>query len=376
MSGSPIKILIAGGGVGALEAVLALRKLAEERVDLTLVCPDDEFRYRPASVAVPFDRGEVYRFPIGDIAAEVGADWRRDVIATVDTAAHRATLGSGEELGYDAAVFAVGARRLPVLKGAIPFRGEEDVPAMQQLVADLRNGRFSSVVFALPRGASWSLPLYELALMTAGTVAADRPHGLELALVTPEERPLAQFGGQVSIAVARLLDDSGIVLHTGTYPVGVYGSSLMLMPPQTIAADRVVCMPAARGIPIPGLPNDQDGFLPTDLYGRVAGAAEVYAVGDITNHPIKQGGVAAQQADVVAQLLARQAGAPLPDPAPHRPALRGLLLTAGRPRYLVAEPAGGRGETAEVSDEPLWWPGGKIAARHLGGYLIRAGHYG
>jgi sulfide:quinone oxidoreductase len=58
--------------------------------------------------------------------------------------------------------------------------------------------------------------------------------------------------------------------------------------------------------------------------------------------PIKQGGIATQQADAVAQAIAAKAGADL-TPQPFRPVLRGLLLTGAVPQYLRHEPTSGRG---------------------------------
>jgi len=370
----PLKVVVVGGGVGALELALALQKFAEERVHTTLIAPETEFHYRPASVAVPFQRGEVLRFPLSEIAADAGADLVADTVVSVDPGSHSVLTAGGDRLEYDALVVAMGARRVPVLDGAITFRGEEDIPAVQSLLAEMRDGRVHSVVFALPRGATWALPLYELALMTAAFVAQHDLPGVALSLVTPEDRPLAMFGGEASRQVGELLAGRGIDVHTQTYPVGVYGPVVMLVPAATLPADRVVCMPSARGIELVGLPQDYEGFLPTDLHGRVHGVDDVFAVGDITNHPIKQGGIAAQQAEVVAKLLARRSGAPVQEPEPHRPVLRGLLITAEHPRYLAARPAGGEGPDATVDTEPLRWPGGKIAARHLGAYLMRTGH--
>jgi sulfide:quinone oxidoreductase len=43
MGDSSLRVLIAGGGAAGLETMMALRALAGERVDLTLVAPDDEF---------------------------------------------------------------------------------------------------------------------------------------------------------------------------------------------------------------------------------------------------------------------------------------------------------------------------------------------
>ena len=365
----PMKVVIVGGGVGALELALALRKLGEERIGATLIAPERDFRYRPASVSVPFRRGEVLAFPIADVVEAAGARLIHSTVGAVDIDARTVTTSDGDQVGYDALVIACGARRVPVLEGGIPFRGEEDVAAIQAVLEDIESGRASSIVFALPRGASWALPLYELALLTSAHIARRNVTGVSLAVVTPEEHPLAQFGGEASEAVAALLERRGITVLTSTYPVRVYGSVLMLLPLRTLPADRVVCMPQARGIVIDGLPHDFEGFLPTDLYGRVANAPNVFAIGDVTNHPIKQGGIAAQQADVLAQLLARAAGAPIDEPEPHRPQLRGLLLTGEEPQYMTSEPAGGHGAAATISTEPPWWPGGKIAAHHLGAYL-------
>src|SRR3954454_382784 len=68
----PLKVVVVGGGVGALELALALQKFAEERVHTTLIASETEFHYRPSSVAAPFHRGEVLRFPLSEAAAEVG----------------------------------------------------------------------------------------------------------------------------------------------------------------------------------------------------------------------------------------------------------------------------------------------------------------
>ena len=87
---------------------------------------------------------------------------------------------------------------------------------------------------------------------------------------------------------------------------------------------------------IAGLPADAAGFIPVNAHGRVAGAADVYAAGDATAFPVKQGGLATQQADAVAEAIAAAAGAHA-TPAPFRPVLRGLLLTGGAPLYLRAE---------------------------------------
>ena len=49
-----MRVLIAGGGIAALEALAGLHALAGERVEATLVAPVDSFSFRPLSTAVPF----------------------------------------------------------------------------------------------------------------------------------------------------------------------------------------------------------------------------------------------------------------------------------------------------------------------------------
>ena len=60
---------------------------------------------------------------------------------------------------------------------------------------------------------------------------------------------------------------------------------------------------------------------------------DVFAAGDATDQPIKQGGLATQQADAAAELIAAEAGARV-TPRPFRRVLRGVVLTGEAPLYL------------------------------------------
>jgi sulfide:quinone oxidoreductase len=192
--------------------------------------------------------------------------------------------------------------------------------------------------------------------------------GHHLSLVTPEERPLAQFGVSASDAVSELLRQAGIEVHCDCHAVRAAGGQLELAPDGRLPAERVVTLPRLRGPSIAGLPGDAEGFVPTDLHGLVRGLDDVYAAGDATAFPVKQGGIAVQQADAVAEAVAARLGASI-RPEPFRPILRGLLLTGAAPRFLEAH-IGDPGETSTVAVEPLWWPPGKIA----GGWLARFLH--
>jgi sulfide:quinone oxidoreductase len=118
---------------------------------------------------------------------------------------------------------------------------------------------------------------------------------------------------------------------------------------------------------LPGLPSDPDGFVPVDAHGRVPGVGDVYAAGDVTTWPIKQGGLAAQQADAAAEAIAAEAGADV-TPQPFRPVLRGVLLT-GRGRRWIRRDLGGAEGEGETQRHALWWPPTKVAGRYLAPYL-------
>lgn len=68
----------------------------------------------------------------------------------------------------------------------------------------------------------------------------------------------------------------------------------------------MVALPRLLGPGLSGLPADGGGFLPVDEYGPVRGVDRVWTAGDATDVPIKQGGVAAQLADVGAGSIAER----------------------------------------------------------------------
>jgi len=368
MQDSPLKVMIVGGGVAALEALIALRSLAEERVQLQLVTPHAEFAYRPLAVAEPFGLGKPRSYDLLRIAQEHGAALDLAELVAVDADAHAIHTRDGRTLGYDVLLLAVGARPIVSIPGSVTVQGPGYTGRFRTVLRDLEERRIRRVVFAVPSGASWPLPLYELALMTAARVAELGLRKVELSIVTPESEPLELFGPAASASLRDLLEDRGVQLHMARYPADFRQGELTLVPSGALPAERVVSLPRLRGPGIPDLPNDPEGFIHVDLHGLVQGESDIYAAGDATTCPIKQGGVAAQQADAAAEAIASRAGADV-DPKEFRPVLRGLLLTGSTPRYMRAEVSGGRGEAWELSEHALWWPPSKIAGRWLAPYL-------
>jgi sulfide:quinone oxidoreductase len=361
------RAVIAGGGVAGLEAMLALRTLAAEDVDVELVAPESHFWYRPLAVGEPFDLGEVQRFELSLLAREAGAVFTSGALRGVDPARRVALVGEGTEVTYDSLVVACGARAVPPLVGALTFRGPADSERFRRLLDELESGEADSVAFVLPARTGWPLPLYELALLT-GTHVRDRGLPVRVTFVTHESEPLALFGSPARDAVVALFREREIEIRTGVHPVRLAHSVLSLAPGDPVEAARFVTLPRLEGVPVAGLPQDAEGRLETDLHGRVIGVPGVYAAGDITAFPVNQGSVAAQQADAVAETIAAEAGAPV-DARPFAPVLSGILLTGREPLHLSAPLEGGHGSTTTVARDALWSPATKVAARHLGPFL-------
>jgi sulfide:quinone oxidoreductase len=373
LSGRPVRVLIVGGGVAALEAMLALRHLAEERVSIELIAPESQFWYRPLAVAEAFGTLRVQGLDLTELARSCGASFSLGAVTAVDAGRRLARTASGRRFPYDALLVAAGAEAVAAVEGALTFRGPDDVSLFRALLERLESGATERVVFAVPGGVSWPLPAYELALTSAAFLAHRSVVGRRLAVVTPEEAPLTLFGASASARIAALLEAEEIRVHARSYPVAFAGGILRLAPGHGIGADEVVALPRLKGRPIVGIPRDASGFIPTDRHGRVVGLDDVYAAGDATAFPVKQGGLAAQQADAAAEAIAARAGAPL-DPRPFRPVLRGLVLTGRRPAFLQVELARGPGAASTAETEPLWWPPSKIVGRYLAPFLAeRAG---
>jgi sulfide:quinone oxidoreductase len=200
--------------------------------------------------------------------------------------------------------------------------------------------------------------------------AYDMQTDVSITIATPEDAPLAIFGRTVSEAVARLLERNRITTITSAHSAVPAPGQVSIHPgDRKLEVHRVVALPQLFGPPTPGVPGGaQGGFIPINTHCRVPGLKNVFAAGDATDFAIKHGGIAAQQADAAAEAIAALAGAPV-DPKPFHPEIRAILLGGDRPLYLSAHVTGGHGSSSQISEQPLWSPPTKIAARYLAPYL-------
>jgi sulfide:quinone oxidoreductase len=301
-------VLIIGGGVAGLGALLALRRVAAERLELELIAPG-------RSVAPAF-----------------GARWMNDTVTAVNTSSNTVTLASGAARGYDELLVAVGARAEESIPGAVTFGARGGSARFRKVIWAAEAGEVVDLVFAVPAYVGWPLELYELTMLTAQRLRAASV-GARVSLVSPEPEPLADYGPPASAAVAEELENRGIQFIGGVLAEEVVWGELRAQPGHVrINADVMITLPRVRGRAISGLPADKDGFIPVDAHGRVEGTTNVYAAGDAINFPVKHDDLASQQAEAAAEAIAARVGIRL-TPAPFRPVLGGRVLAD------VAQPA-------------------------------------
>lgn len=365
----PLRVVIVGGGIGALETVLALHDLGEAQLDVTLIAPEERFVMRPLATATPFSRGHADTLSLDEFMREHRGRFVRDAVTRIDADRKVVACASGQDETYDVLVLVPGASAHHAFAHALTFGLTADPDALNGVLRDMEQGYTHTVAFVVPRGCTWPLPLYELALMTADEVWGMNITNADLHFVTPELRPLSVFGPEASALVAETLRAARITLHTGALAEIERKGEIDLGMNEPLRVERVIALPTLEGPHLDGAPCDAHGFIPVDDYGRVEGLSNVFAVGDAANRPIKQGGLACQQAVVVARVIAAAAGANV-EIEPFEPVLRGRLLTGRRDQFLRRELNRHEGE---ATSEPLWWPPAKVSSHYLAPYLAARG---
>ena len=356
-------IVIAGGGVAGLEALLALRSMARDRVRLTLIAPDPDFSYRPLAVAEPFGLGHAHRIPLKRFAHDAHAELILDAVVGVDDTAREVRLRDGGSRPFDALIAAPGGRAVAGVKGATTWWPGGDAEPYGGLLRDIDEGYAKRIAIVIPPGAVWPLPAYELALMTAGEAQAMGQSDVKITVVTPEREPLTLFGEAASRALAEELTWAGVDIVTGVVACGT-GDGLAMEPGgDRLDVQRAFAIPRIVGPALEGLECDEEGFLLVREDGRVRGARHTWAAGDGIASPVKFGGLATHQARVAAAGVAKEAGVTVADPG--EPVLHGRLLVGHRMRRLR-----GRGD---AEGAPLWWPHGKVAGEFLPRWLAENG---
>jgi sulfide:quinone oxidoreductase len=359
------KVLIAGAGPAGLEAALALRDLAGARVEVTVHDPRREFAYRPFGIGEPYGTTRSFHYDLRRLGELCGASLQASAIAAVEPQRRIAITRDGERLRYDHLVVATGARMLWAVAGAVTYWGVSDEGQVGDLLADLRLGKLRHLVFTMPAGHGWVLPLYELALLAASVLEKAGNDRARLTIVTPESAPMEIFGRRAVEQTGALLSDRRIEVIAGAHPLAFEAGRLRLAPDEDVEADAVITLPRLEGRRLGGIPHDKDGFVEIDEHGRVAGLERIYAAGDVSSLPFMQGAFATQQADAAAEAIAAAAGSEV-EPRASSQIMRAVLWTGQGPRYLSGMKGDGGAGASSPSERHLeLLHNGRLFARYL-----------
>ena len=212
MTENPPEVVIAGGGIAALELVLALRELAGDRVRITLVAPEPDFVLRPMLVAEPLGAGAAQRRPLSEIAADVGFRLVPAAVASVDPRAPPRRAAQ---------------RRHAALRHARPRPGRPHDRAVRRRHRARRRRRRRAWRRCATRSpgarAQRRVRRADARRLAAAALrgrAAHRAHErcVRVSLITPEQRPLELFGAEASTTVERVLAAAGIEFIGGARP--------------------------------------------------------------------------------------------------------------------------------------------------------------
>jgi sulfide:quinone oxidoreductase len=341
----PLEVVIVGGGIAGVEALMALADLGQSRLRLRVIAAHPSFVLRPQILGEPWG-GAPLHIDLARLCRAFGADFTAGTVSDVDASEHRVRLTDGTALSYDRLLLAPGARP------ALSYTGARVLGfgALPQALAATGPG---SVAVVVPPGTSWTLPAYELALLTAA-------HGeRDVRVVTAEATPLEAFGPGAQPAIRSLLDRCGVVVDTGHAPK--IGSNVGDL------ADTVIGLPLLEGPAIGGVPLDRHGFVQVDRQMAVLGTEQVHGAGDATDRPIKQGGLAGQQADTAATEIVRSCGGEPPAVA-YEPVLRGKLIAADGEELFLRRTLDGI-DVGQASGDRLWEPAGVVCAWRLARWL-------
>ena len=363
-------VCIVGAGTAGLEGLLRAREM-DAQAELRLIAPDRDFHYRPVSADSLFRPVPELRLAIDRVVQHAGATRIGDRADVVHAADQQILTRDGDLVDYDKLLLAPGARSERALRQGHLWRRGDDPGFLDQMLAELHADRIRRVAVCVPRGARWTVPAYELALVLAWSTAGMRA---EVTLLTAEERPLAALGPEATQLVTGELDDAGVRVVAGVDVLDAPGErrdppapvQLTMRPHASDGAsgtaedfDRLISLPTAVGPHLTGVARDPAGFIEVDRTLRVCGTGQIWAAGDCLSAALEHSALAARQADAaISEIFSGEDAGSRHDGAPE---LTGMLLAGQRDRWLAENPAG----THEPSTRCLWWPPGRAVGAKL-----------
>jgi apoptosis-inducing factor 3 len=279
-AGTPQQVLVIGGGAAGFAAAEMLRREGYGG-KLTVVSADESPPYDRPSLSKDYLAGAAPEewIPLrpSEFYPENAIELRlRAMVATIDPAAHRATLSDGEGIAYTKLLIATGAEPIRVQAPG------SDLPH----VFTLRSLADSRAIKALAKPGGRAL-IVGASFIGLEAAAALRRRGVAVDVVGPGARPMEHvFGPMLGDFVRDLHEAHGVVFHFGHTVAEIGERRVRLDDGTEIEADLVLVgigvRPRLDLAEKAGLAIDQ-GILVNEYLET--SAPDVFAAGDIARWP-------------------------------------------------------------------------------------------
>jgi len=285
------KVLILGGGFGGLAAAQHLRRLLPSEHRVVVVEKKTLFYINAFNMQLITGEMKDPREGQRELSelARRDIDWVHAEIDRIDPAGKRVHTSSGTLEG-DYIIIALGAEKLP---GTMPGFAESaynlydafGTLKLRKALDEFESGRVVILICRTP----YSCPgaPYEAAfLVDSAFRSKENRQKVEIAIYTPEVRPLPSTGTEMGEAVLGMLKERNIEFHPQQKVHRIDNSTRKIVfEGVEVSFDLLVGIPphaSPRVVREAGL-TDETGWIPVDLQTLETPHAGVFAIGDITS---------------------------------------------------------------------------------------------
>ncbi len=310
-------VVIAGAGSGGLAAGIRLRELIGGKHRILVIDQQDTHTFWasfPLLVTGHRTADDISR-PLQDMETH-GVTFVQERIRRIDWSKRRIDL-QGDSLPFDYLVIALGTRydyhRIPGFSShAYGFYELSECVRLNATLSSFTGGTVAVFVASLPYKCEGA-PGEMVMLLDDYFRRRKVRHGVDIELITPEDRLTPSLQPAIGQELGRLLAGRGITLRTSANVTAIGRDHLRLASGETIAADLIIGVPPHSGhaAQTTGGLADTEGWIPVDGATMATQEPGVWAIGDIAKIPSpvgkgwvpKSGSMAKLQGNVVADQL-------------------------------------------------------------------------